>query len=152
MLLTSATRSEFEQLYPDAQLPGNAPGTPADRETLWQMVQQDKARGYVIGESFFRHGISSIVYPIFNREQRVEAVVSIMVPSDEIPKADRERLRMEVRDAAEKISGFLGAPPRITSANRQDRLFTQAGIRPVANRGRGSLMPENRMQREREAE
>ncbi len=112
MLLTSATRSEFEQLYPDAQLPGNAPGTPADRETLWQMVQQDKARGYVIGESFFRHGISSIVYPIFNREQRVEAVVSIMVPSDEIPKADRERLRMEVRDAAEKISGFLGAPPQ----------------------------------------
>ncbi len=76
------------------------------------MVQQDKARGYVIGESFFRHGISSIVYPIFNREQRVEAVVSIMVPFDEIPKADRERLRMEVRDAAEKISGFLGAPPQ----------------------------------------
>jgi DNA-binding IclR family transcriptional regulator len=66
----------------------------------------------VIGESFFRHGISSIVYPIFNREQRVEAVVSIMVPSDEIPKADRERLRMEVRDAAVKISGLLGAPPQ----------------------------------------
>jgi len=112
MLLTSATREEFELLYPQEQLPGSGPGTPADRETLWQMVQQDKARGYVIGESFFRHGISSIVYPIFNREQRVEAVISIMVPSDEIPKADRERLRMEVRDAAVKISGFLGAPPQ----------------------------------------
>jgi hypothetical protein len=35
-----------------------------------------------------------------------------MVPSEEIPKADRERLRMEVRDAAEKISGFLGATPQ----------------------------------------
>ena len=151
MLLTSATRSEFEQLYPDAQLPGNAPGTPADRETLWQMVQQDKARGYVIGESFFRHGISSIVYPIFNREQRVEAVVSIMVPSDEIPKADRERLR-KCATRRRKFPASSARRRRPTSANRQDRLFTQAGIRPVANRGRGSLMPENRMQREREAE
>jgi DNA-binding IclR family transcriptional regulator len=112
MLLTSTCREEFERLFPHEALPDAAPGTPANREALWQMVQQDKARGYVIGESFYRHGISSIVYPIFNREQRVEAVVSIMVPSDEIPKADRERLRMEVRDAAVKISGLLGAPPQ----------------------------------------
>ncbi|AVJ19113.1 IclR family transcriptional regulator [Serratia rhizosphaerae] len=112
MLLTRTTREEFERLYPQQSLPGSGPGTPADRETLWQMVQQDKARGYVIGESFFRHGISSIVYPIFNRDLQVEAVVSIMVPFDQIPAEDRERLRMEVRDAAGKISDFLGAPPR----------------------------------------
>lgn len=108
MLLTSSTREEFEQIYPHNQLPNNSPGSPEDREALWAMVQQDKARGYVIGESFYRRGISSIVYPIYNREGKVEAVVSIMVPLDEIPKADRERLRLEVRDAALKISGFLG--------------------------------------------
>ena len=112
MLLTSTSREEFEHLYPHDTLPDTTSGSPANREVLWQMVQQDKARGYVIGESFFRLGISSIVYPIFNREQQVEAVISIMVPYDEIPKADRERLRMEVRDAAEKISGFLGASPQ----------------------------------------
>ena len=72
------------------------------------MVQQDKARGYVIGESFFRHGISSIVYPVYDRSQRVSAVVSILVPSEEIPQTDRERLQNEVRLAADKISGFLG--------------------------------------------
>lgn len=109
MLLTSTSREEFEKLFPQETLPDRAPGTPASREALWQMVKQDKARGYVIGESFFRLGISSIVYPIFNREQQVAAVVSIMVPSNEIPKDDRERLRIEVRDAAVKISGFLGA-------------------------------------------
>ena len=75
---------------------------------LWQMVQQDKARGYVIGESFYRHGISSIVYPVFNRSGRVAAVVSILVPSDEIPQSDRERLQNDVSMAADKISGFLG--------------------------------------------
>ena len=79
-----------------------------DREALWQMVQQDKARGYVIGESFFRHGISSIVYPVYDRSGRVAGVVSILVPSDEIPQSDRERLQNDVSLAADKISGFLG--------------------------------------------
>ncbi|OMO39147.1 IclR family transcriptional regulator, partial [Stenotrophomonas sp. MB339] len=89
-------------------LPGNGPSQLYDREALWQMVQQDKARGYVIGESFYRHGISSIVYPVFNRSGRVAAVVSILVPSDEIPQSDRERVQHEVRMAADQISSFLG--------------------------------------------
>ena len=100
MLLTDVSRADFEQLFPHGQL--------HDREALWQMVQQDKARGYVIGESFFRHGISSIVYPVYDRSGRVAAVVSILVPSEEIPQTDRERLQNEVRLAADRISGFLG--------------------------------------------
>lgn len=104
MLLTDVSRSEFEQLFPNERLPGNTPGQLYDREALWQ----DKARGYVIGESFYRHGISSIVYPVFDRSGRVAAVVSILVPSDEIPQSDRERLQNDVRMAADKISGFLG--------------------------------------------
>ncbi len=108
MLLTGLSLTEFEQLFPNPVLPGNVPGQLHDREALWQMVQQDKARGYVIGESFYRHGISSIVYPIFDRNGRVAAVVSIMVPYEEIPKSDRDRLQNEVRLAADKISGFLG--------------------------------------------
>ena len=108
MLLTDISRADFEQLFPHERLPGNTPGQLHDREALWQMVQQDKARGYVIGESFFRHGISSIVYPVYDRSGRVAAVVSILVPSEEIPLSDRERLQNEVRLAADKISGFLG--------------------------------------------
>ena len=108
MLLTDVSRSEFEQLFPNERLPGNTPGQLHDREALWQMVQQDKARGYVIGESFFRHGISSIVYPVYDRSGRVAGVVSILVPSDEIPQSDRERLQNDVSLAADKISGFLG--------------------------------------------
>ena len=70
MLLTDISRADFEQLFPHERLPGNTPGQLHDREALWQMVQQDKARGYVIGESFFRHGISSIVYPVYDRSER----------------------------------------------------------------------------------
>ena len=93
MLLTDVSRGEFEQLFPDERLPGNTPGQLHDREALWQMVQQD---------------ISSIVYPVYDRSGRVAAVVSILVPSDEIPQSDRERLQSDVSLAADKISGFLG--------------------------------------------
>lgn len=108
MLLTGVSRQTFESLYPDEQLPDNEPGSPESRETLWAMVQEDRERGYVIGESFFQFGISSIVYPLFNHDGEVEGVVSIMVPVHEIPESDRERLRHDVADAARTISNLLG--------------------------------------------
>ncbi|QUG74434.1 helix-turn-helix domain-containing protein [Erwinia sp. E602] len=111
MLLTGVSRDDFEQLFPRPMLPGNAHGDVQDREGLWQMVQDDRARGYVIGESFFRRGISSIVYPVFNRVGSVVAVISIMVPVDEIPAGNRPRLQQLVAEAAAKISGLLGHHP-----------------------------------------
>ncbi|MFK8259735.1 IclR family transcriptional regulator [Erwinia sp. AnSW2-5] len=108
MLLTDLDRSSFDLLYPEVLLPGGERGTLQARDALWEMVQQDKKCGYVIGESFFRGGISSIVYPIFNRSGRVSAVVSIMVPMGEIPLTDRVRLQQMVAEAAAKISGLLG--------------------------------------------
>ncbi|WP_075182283.1 IclR family transcriptional regulator [Pantoea sp. 1.19] len=112
MLLSGLCRGEFEQVYPEARLPGHSPGPVTDRESLWQMVQQDRARGYVIGESFYRHGISSIVYPIVERRGKVIAVVSIMVPQEHIPVRERSPLQLLVAEAAEKISGFLGHSAR----------------------------------------
>nr|WP_300310281.1 IclR family transcriptional regulator [Halomonas sp.] len=108
MLLTGVSRETFESLYPEAQLPDNEPGSPKDREALWAMVQEDRERGYVIAESFFQFGISSIVYPLFNHDGEIEAVVSIMVPVHEIPESDRERLRHDVAEAASNISNLLG--------------------------------------------
>lgn len=104
MLLTDVSRSEFEQLFPDERLSRAMRRASCTTAKRCGMVQQDKARGYVIGESFYRHGISSIVYPVFNRSGRVAAVVSILVPSDEIPQSDRERLQNDVSMAADKIS------------------------------------------------
>ncbi|MGL4858485.1 MAG: IclR family transcriptional regulator [Enterobacteriaceae bacterium] len=109
MLLTDISRDEFDKLYPQVALPCQGSGGPGDRETLWDLVQQDKEQGYVIGESFYHYGISSIVFPIYNREARVEAVTSILVPSDQIPGKDKERLIDEVRQAARRISTLLGA-------------------------------------------
>lgn len=108
MLLTGLDREAFEAVYPAPELPDVNPGSPGNREDLWQLVQEDRQRGYVIGESFFQLGISSIVYPLFNHDGEVEAVVSIMVPVHEIPPEDRDRLRGYVEEAAATISGLMG--------------------------------------------
>lgn len=108
MLLTGLNREQFETLYPEPELPDVEPGAPADREALWTLIQEDRERGYVIAESFFQFGISSIVYPLYNHDGEVEGVVSIMVPVHEIPEGDRERLRLEVAEAANGISNLLG--------------------------------------------
>lgn len=108
MLISGLSREEFEALYPDESLPDSQPGAPASREELWALVQEDRQRGYVIAESFFQFGISSIVYPLYNDEGGIEGVVSIMVPVHEIPTEERERLRVLVEEAAATISGLLG--------------------------------------------
>lgn len=116
MLLTGLDRLAFDELYPGDVLPDNSPGSPGTPEALWQLVQEDRQRGYVIGESYFQLGISSIVYPLFNHDNEVEAVVSIMVPVHEIPPEDREPLRAHVAEAATTISnlmGYRGAPPAL---------------------------------------
>lgn len=104
MLLSGLTRAEFDALYPDDELPDNA----GSKQEFWQMIQADKLRGYVIGESFYRRGISSIVYPVYNQANGVEAVISIMVPMNSIPAQECRRLQNEVSYAAQKLTEFIG--------------------------------------------
>lgn len=111
MLLTGLTQTEFETLYPDQQLPDQG----GDRAQLWQMIEHDRQKGYVIGESFYRLGISSIVYPVFNQTHQVIAVVSIMVPMNHIPDLECQRLCRSVRLAAEKLTAFLGGASMINA-------------------------------------
>lgn len=113
MLLTALSREEFETLYPSDELLSKElwskePGTPASRDLLWQRVQEDCRRGYVIADSCFHLGISSIVYPLYNHDGAMEGVVGIMVPVHEVPPEAHDRLRSHVADAAASISGMLG--------------------------------------------
>lgn len=104
LLLSSLSRDKFDELYPEDDLPDDA----GNKQDLYAMIQADKLRGYVVGESFYRRGISSIVYPIFNHSGEVEAVISIMVPMNVIPRLERQRLQNEVSSAAQKLTEFIG--------------------------------------------
>ena len=53
MLLTDLSREEFETLYPPDYLLDKEPGAPANRDVLWDLVQEDRQRGYVIADSYY---------------------------------------------------------------------------------------------------
>ncbi|MDP3535156.1 IclR family transcriptional regulator [Halomonas sp. M1] len=108
MLLAELSYEEFETLYPSGELLDNKPGTPANRDALWELVQEDRRRGYVIADSYFHFGISSIVYPLYNQDGAMEGVVSIMVPVHEIPEDAHGQLQERVAEAAANISSMLG--------------------------------------------
>lgn len=108
MLLTALSYKDFNALYPAQEQLDNKPGTPANSDALWALVQQDRQRGYVIADSYFHYGISSLVYPLYNQEGVMEGVVSIMVPVQEIPPGAIDGLKVQVADAATTISNMLG--------------------------------------------
>lgn len=108
MLLAELSYEAFEALYPSGELLDNKPGTPANRDALWALVQEDRQRGYVIADSYYHFGISSIVYPLYNQDGAMEGVVSIMVPVHEVPPEQRDQLQDQVAEAAATISAMLG--------------------------------------------
>jgi len=108
MLLADLSREEFETLYPPDYLLDKEPGAPANRDVLWDLVQEDRQRGYVIADSYYHFGISSVVYPLYNHDGSMEGVISIMVPVHEVPAEKRDQLRHCVAEAAGTISAMLG--------------------------------------------
>lgn len=108
MLLADLPRKEFETLYPSTHLLDKGPGSPASRDDLWNLVQEDRQRGYVIADSYYHFGISSVVYPLYNYDGSMEGVISIMVPVHEVPPEKRDRLKDQVAEAAATISAMLG--------------------------------------------
>lgn len=108
MLLADLSRKEFETLYPSGHLLNKEPGSPASRDDLWNLVQEDRQRGYVIADSYYHFGISSVVYPLYNYDGSMEGVISIMVLVHEVPPERRDQLKGQVAEAAATISAMLG--------------------------------------------
>ncbi|MDX1714908.1 MAG: IclR family transcriptional regulator [Halomonas venusta] len=108
LLLTDLSKEEFESLYSDDQLLNKELGAPIRRNVLWDLVQEDRQRGYVIADSYYHFGISSIAYPLYNHDGVVEGVVSIMVPVHEFAEDERTKLQALVQEAARTISDMLG--------------------------------------------
>ncbi len=105
MLIAYLSRNEFETLYPEHQIQeGNYPQR--DREDLWTLLQQDKAKGFVISESFFEQGISSIVYPVGDMPH-IKAVVTLTIPADRVDEDKKVFLQTAVKKTALTLSERL---------------------------------------------
>ncbi len=64
VLLEDLSLEALRELYPEPRLEVYSDSTPRTVEELYEMVQRDRQRGYVLHEGFFEASISTIAAPV----------------------------------------------------------------------------------------
>ncbi|HEX7989172.1 MAG TPA: IclR family transcriptional regulator [Stenotrophomonas sp.] len=109
VLLMSLPQQEVNMLFPEPCFASAAEQGPKTPQELIDLLGSDSARGHAISESHYQPGVSSIAYPLRDREGNVLASISVMVPRSVLPPDLRLSLSMQVKKAALEIEGFLHA-------------------------------------------
>jgi DNA-binding IclR family transcriptional regulator len=107
VLLADLSLAQMRTLYPEGRLEGRSPNTPASTEALFDVVQQTKARGYVLAEGYFEQHISTIAAPVFGDNGHVAAAIGLTIPGARIADERRAALVALVRGAAMQLSTLL---------------------------------------------
>ena len=84
ILLEDLGLAELRALYPEEQLEGFSQNTPKTVLELFNMVQVDRERGYVLGEGFFESSISTIAAPVRGEDGHIVAALGATIPSAHI--------------------------------------------------------------------
>jgi len=111
VLLEDLTLPQLRELYPEEHLQSYTEHTPATVLDLFNMVQQDRERGYVLEEGFFERGISTVAAPVRDRSGKVVAALGATIPGPHIASAQLERIVNEVCANAAEMSRLLDHAP-----------------------------------------
>lgn len=112
ILLEDLTLPELRALYPEEHLEVFSGSTPKTVLDLFNMVEVDRQRGYVLGEGFYEASISTIAAPVRDSSSRIIAALGATIPSGHIDESRLEELVQRVRASAEELSGLLNYQPR----------------------------------------
>ena len=114
ILLEDLSLADLRQLYPEEQLQGFSSSTPRTVLELFDMVQNDLQRGYVLGEGFFEASISTIAAPVRDHSTRIVAALGVTIPSPHVDAERLDELVQRTRAAADELSRLLNYSPRPT--------------------------------------
>ena len=114
ILLEDLTLIQLRALYPEDRLETFSENTPTTVDQLFDMVQADRQRGYVLGEGFFESNISSIAAPVRDHSGHIVAALGATITSNHIDESRMDEMVQRVRETAESISGLLNFSPAPT--------------------------------------
>jgi DNA-binding IclR family transcriptional regulator len=129
ILLEDLSLSDLRQLYPEEQLQVHSPGTPKTVLELFDMVQSDLQRGYVLGEGFYEASISTIAAPVRDHTQRIVAALGVTIPSPHVDAGRLDELVQRTRATADELSVLLNYSPKNAGQDKVVSLRTR-GARP----------------------
>ena len=112
ILLEDLNLAELRQLYPEEHLEVFSANTPKTVIELFDMVESDRQRGYVLGEGFFEASISTIAAPVRDHSTRIVAALGVTIPSAHIDAERLDELVQRVRAAANDLSRLLNYSER----------------------------------------
>lgn len=113
VLLEDLTLAELRELYPEPQLEAFSEGTPRTVDALFEMVQTDRERGYVLQEGFYEASISTIAAPVRDRSARVVAAMGVTIPASHIDPEELGGMVEKVRNTAGELSRLLDYRPQL---------------------------------------
>ncbi len=112
MILCEFTDQALAELFPDDALPAFSEQTPATRADLQVMLAQDRARGFVISQSFFERGVSSIAAPVRDGAGAIVAAINVTSVDSYVPVEEMQgALKDAVLAASFELTRWLSAAP-----------------------------------------
>lgn len=117
ILLADLSLDELHELYTGSHLETFSNNTPRSIEELYNLVQKDRLRGYIIGEGFFESSISTVAAPVRDHSGRVIAAIGATLPSAHVTVDKKETIARQVRATAEELSRLLNYNPQVGQSN-----------------------------------
>lgn len=114
ILLEDLSLPELRALYPEDHLESFSASTPATVGELFDVVQADRQRGYVLGEGFFESNISTVAAPVRDHSGGVVAALGVTVNAPQMDATRVQALVQRVRATADELSGLLNHAPAAT--------------------------------------
>ena len=116
VLLGDLSLAALKRLYPERRLESRSASTPADSAALFDLVQQIRARGWVMAEGFFEAHICTVAAPVRDQDGRIVAAVAVTVPGAAIASDRQAALVAQVRATAAQLSTLLDYRPEMRAA------------------------------------
>ena len=111
VLLQDLTLPQLRELYPEEHLKVYSENTPQTVLDLFNLVQRDRERGYVLGEGCFERGMSTVAAAVRDHSGKVVAALGATIPE---PRIDADRLDTivaRVCGSADELSRLLDHAP-----------------------------------------
>lgn len=77
MIICEMSDAELAELFPQEPLPTFTEQTPATRAALRAILDEDRARGYAVSQSFFERGVSSVAAPVRDGAGNIVAAINV---------------------------------------------------------------------------
>lgn len=129
VLLQDLSLPELRALFPEEHLEVFSGSTPQTVLELFDLVETDRQRGYVMGEGFYEATISSVAAPVRDVSGRVIAALGTTIPSDHIDPDRIADLVRRVKASADELSALLNYHPQTVDAENVVALRARQGGR-----------------------